>query len=154
MTSRRLSLELPTAADTVALGARLAAACRVGDVLALNGPLGAGKTTLVHGLAAALGVVGPVPSPTFVIVREHLGRLPLYHIDAYRLSDADEASACGIDELLPSDGVSVVEWAERIAELLPPETLTVTLQIVGTGRRATVDGPSLERFEREVRGDG
>jgi tRNA threonylcarbamoyladenosine biosynthesis protein TsaE len=119
-------------------------------VIALLGELGAGKTTLVHGLAAALGIAGPVPSPTFVLVREYEGRVRLVHVDAYRLADADEALAIGLDEHLPGDGVTAVEWAERVAELLPEEALTVALEVDGLQRRATLSGPEMARWLAEA----
>jgi tRNA threonylcarbamoyladenosine biosynthesis protein TsaE len=139
-------MNLPDEAATLALGRRLGAAARPGDVLALVGELGAGKTTLVHGLAEALGVTGPVPSPTFVLVREHEGRLRLVHVDAYRLADSNEALAIGLDEHLPGEGLTAVEWAERVADLLPPDALWVRLETAGEGRRATLAGPDLERW--------
>jgi tRNA threonylcarbamoyladenosine biosynthesis protein TsaE len=145
-----VTLDLADEAATLALGARLGRAARAGDVLALRGELGAGKTTLVHGLAAALGVDGPVPSPTFVLVREYRGRLPLVHVDAYRLDGEDDALAIGLDEHLPGDGVTAVEWAERIAELLPEDALTVLLEPHGDGRRATLSGPRLARWLGET----
>ncbi len=147
--SRQVSLYLADEAATLALGHRLGAALGAGDVVALVGELGAGKTTLVHGLAAALGVAGPVPSPTFVLMREHVGRERLVHVDAYRLGGEDDAWAIGLDEQLPGDGVTVVEWADRIDGLLPVETLWVYLQNEGSGRQAVVRGP--ERLVKVVR---
>ncbi|MCC7495252.1 MAG: tRNA (adenosine(37)-N6)-threonylcarbamoyltransferase complex ATPase subunit type 1 TsaE [Fimbriimonadaceae bacterium] len=144
--SETRTLHLPDEAATVALGRQLGRVAAAGDVIALLGPLGAGKTTLMHGLAAALGVVGPVPSPTFVLLRQYQGRLALAHADAYRLGDAQEAWSIGLDELLPGDGVTVVEWADRIASLLPAETLTVTLTPRPVGRTAELAAPSLARW--------
>lgn len=128
-------------AATRQLGQRLGAWLDGPLVIGLSGPLGAGKTTFVHGLAAALGITGPVPSPTFVLVREYEGRWPLAHVDAYRLETAEDAYAIGLDELLGGPGVTVVEWAERVAELMPAETVWVTLAIDGDGRAVTIDGP-------------
>jgi tRNA threonylcarbamoyladenosine biosynthesis protein TsaE len=132
---------LPDEAATRALGQRLGERLDGPLAIALSGPLGAGKTTFVHGLAAALGITGPVPSPTFVLCREYDGRLPLAHVDAYRLAAAEDAYAIGLDELLGGAGVTVVEWAERVAELMPPETLWITLAIDGDGRQARFEGP-------------
>ncbi len=146
MTVATTSVELPDEAATLELGRRLGAAARAGDVLALHGTLGAGKTTLVHGLAAALGIVGPVPSPTFVLIREYTGRLPLAHVDAYRLGGSDEALAIGLDELLGGPGVTAVEWAEIVDDLLPAQTLHVHLSTAGAGRRAELRGPELGRW--------
>jgi len=141
-----ITLYLADEQATRDLGARLGAAACAGDVIALHGELGAGKTTLVHGLAAALAIEGPVPSPTFVLVREYEGRLRLWHVDAYRLTDSDEALAIGLDECLPGDGVTCVEWAERIADLLPPDTLEVRLANAGDGREARLGAPDLARW--------
>lgn len=147
--SSEVSRYLPDEAATLALGHQLGEALRAGDVVALVGELGAGKTTLVHGLAAALGVTGPVPSPTFVLMREHIGRERLVHVDAYRLGGEDDAWAIGLDEHLPGDGVTVIEWADRIAGLLPDETLWVHLEDAGTARRAALSGP--DRLVKVVR---
>lgn len=113
----------PSAAATIAYGHTLAATLRRGDVLALSGDLGAGKTHFVKGLAAGLGALVSVTSPTFTLIHEYLGgRLPLYHFDLYRLDDADEALKIGLDEYLDGDGACVIEWAEKFPALLPPHT--------------------------------
>jgi len=126
--------------ETMALGRRLGALLEPGDVVALDGPLGSGKTTLTKGLAEGLGVEDPrwVTSPTFVLVHEYPGRVPVYHIDAYRLSGPDDAEALGTDELFFGDGVAIVEWAERIADVLPPERLDIELSHVGDDARQLV----------------
>jgi tRNA threonylcarbamoyladenosine biosynthesis protein TsaE len=116
-----------SAAETRALAGELAAGLRAGDVLALHGELGAGKTCFIQGLAAALGVREAVSSPTYTLVHEYAGRVPLYHLDLYRLRGADEALAMGLDEWLEGDGVTVIEWAERAAEVLPARTRHVYL---------------------------
>jgi len=113
----------PSPADTIAHGHALAATLRRGDVLALSGDLGAGKTHFVKGLAAGLGAPASVTSPTFTLLHEYRGgRLPLYHFDFYRLDHADEALRIGLDEYLFGDGVCVIEWAEKFPALLPPHT--------------------------------
>lgn len=111
------------------LGARLATAIDAGDVVSLSGDLGAGKTALVQGLAAGLGVTTPVTSPTFMLQRIHHGRLPLVHIDVYRLNELDEVAALG-DEAFARDVVTVIEWGDTIAALLPGDRLDVELQHV------------------------
>ena len=105
-------LTTDSVAATVAAGERLGTAARAGDVLLLEGPLGAGKTVLARGIAAGLGAAGPVSSPTFVLVHQHRGRLPLVHADLYRLEARAEIDALGLLELA-EDGVLVVEWADR-----------------------------------------
>jgi tRNA threonylcarbamoyladenosine biosynthesis protein TsaE len=129
------TLELPDAADTEDLGARVAAGLGAGDLVVLSGPLGAGKTVFVRGLARGLGVAGPVTSPTFVIAREHRpqpgGRgVPLVHVDAYRLG-ASANVAAELDDLdLDTDlaeAVVAVEWGEGVAERLSAQHLLVRL---------------------------
>ena len=107
------SVRTRSAAETQALAARLAPHLLPGDVLWLSGDLGSGKTTFAQGLGAALGVDAPIVSPTFVLIREYAGRLPLYHIDLYRLDNPREAVALGLRDYLDGDGICAVEWAER-----------------------------------------
>lgn len=135
------------AAATRALGAKLARTLAPGQVIALRGDLGAGKTTFVQGLAAGLGYVGPVTSPTFILVNEYPlpARRRLIHIDAYRLGDlADaalaEAATFGLEELFDdSDAIIAVEWSERVAAALPPNYLLVEIQVeAGDSRRIRI----------------
>ncbi|HMP90527.1 MAG TPA: tRNA (adenosine(37)-N6)-threonylcarbamoyltransferase complex ATPase subunit type 1 TsaE [Kiritimatiellia bacterium] len=98
-----------------------------GAVIALHGELGAGKTCFVKGLAKGLNVQGPVHSPTFTLVNEYRGAIPLYHLDLYRLHGEEEAWDIGIENYLESDGITAIEWAERISHLLPDNTLHVCL---------------------------
>ena len=110
-------------AETIALARTLATTLRRGDVLALSGDLGTGKTHFVKGLAAGLSTAASVTSPTFTLLHEYPGgRLPLYHFDFYRLEAEDEALKIGLDEYLHGDGVCVIEWAEKFPALLPPHT--------------------------------
>lgn len=108
-----------------------------GEIFALRGVLGAGKTQLAKGLARGLGFAGDVTSPTFTIVHEYRGgRLPIYHIDLYRIQSEKEAVDIGLEEYLPSaDGVTLIEWPERIASLLPPETQFWELEVVSLTER-------------------
>ena len=119
------------AASTRALAAALAAVARAGDLIALYGDLGAGKTQFAKGFGAGLGVRATINSPSFVLMAEYAGRLPLFHIDLYRLSGASEALAGGLVDDRQAEGVTVVEWAERLAEALPDGRLDV--RIDGTG---------------------
>ncbi|MBY5164468.1 tRNA (adenosine(37)-N6)-threonylcarbamoyltransferase complex ATPase subunit type 1 TsaE, partial [Salsipaludibacter albus] len=109
------------------LGRALAPLLETGDVLALTGELGAGKTCLVQGLAAGLGVDGPVTSPTFMLQRTYRGRLPLVHLDVYRLEHVQDVLDLG-DEALADDVVTVVEWGDTIAQLLPIDRLDLELR--------------------------
>ena len=116
------------AAATRALGGRLAAASRAGDVVCLLGELGAGKTQLAKGLAAGLGVTDVVASPTFVLMAEYEGRLPLFHLDLYRLDDAADALAGGLLDDRQAGGVVLIEWAERLGAATPAARLDVRIE--------------------------
>ncbi len=114
--------------ETQGLAAELAAGLSAGGVVALYGDLGVGKTCFVQGLAAALGIMGPVISPTYMLIGEYEGRLPLNHIDLYRLSGPQEALGIGLEEVLEGDGITVIEWAERAGGLLPPDVLHILIK--------------------------
>ena len=119
----------PSSADeTHELGRRLGEAAVPGTVLALVGPLGAGKTHLTKGVAEGLGVTGVVNSPTFIIMNEHAGRMRLYHIDAYRLDEGSDPIAAGLLDERQATGVTVIEWADRIAGWLPAERLELEME--------------------------
>lgn len=129
--------DAPDEQATASLGRALAAGMQAGDVLALNGPLGAGKTRLVRAIAERLGCVDQlVNSPTFVLIHEYDGAVPVYHVDAYRLRDADEFLEIGGDEVLNGDRACLIEWGDRIASVLPPDHLRIDIEVVAeTGRR-------------------
>jgi tRNA threonylcarbamoyladenosine biosynthesis protein TsaE len=135
-------------AQTLAIARALGDALRPGDVVALTGDLGAGKTLFCKGAGEALGVPPDrIVSPTFTIVTEHKGRVPLLHIDAYRLETPQAAEEIGMRDLLSGDGVCLVEWAEKIAELLPTDCIQVTFFILGDDRREiAVAAPDHPRF--------
>ena len=126
-----MRIESFSAEETAAAGARLADSLAPGDVVALTGDLGAGKTCFTQGLARGLGVAGRVVSPTFVLVNEYRGRLPVHHVDAYRTDSMTELLDLGLDELFAGDGVTVVEWADKLLPLLPPDTIHVHIDGVG-----------------------
>ena len=135
------SQRVVSAAAMQALGERLGAQLRVGDGIALVGPLGAGKTTFVQGLARGMGVAADrhVASPTFALVNEHSGRTPLVHADFYRITDPRELGELGLDEAYDRAAV-VVEWADRFPDAAPSDHLTITLGIDADGaRRLTAD---------------
>ncbi len=115
--------------ETREIGRELAAKLQAGDVITLSGDLGAGKTVFTKGLAEGLGVQELVTSPTFTILQEYYdGRLPLYHFDAYRIEDPEEMTEIGFQDFLESGGVCVIEWAERIEELLPARRIDITIE--------------------------
>jgi len=122
--------------ETVRVGEELAGELREGDVVALVGELGTGKTTLVKGIAQGLFVREAVISPSFILARTYQGRVPLHHLDAYRVTDPEELQEVGLTELLPpEEGITVVEWADRVAELIPPGSLWIHLEHLDEGRR-------------------
>jgi tRNA threonylcarbamoyladenosine biosynthesis protein TsaE len=137
-----LRLPLPDLAATAALGARLASGLEPGDLVALAGDLGAGKTTLARGILTELGITGPMPSPTFTLVQTYEApRLIVRHYDLYRLEDPRELLELGLDEAL-EEGAVLVEWPERAGGLLP-EALTVSLTMPdAVTRHAELSGPA------------
>ena len=124
-----MELQTTSATQTRAVGAAIASVLDAGDVVVLTGDLGTGKTVVAQGVAAALGVEEPVVSPTFTLVREYAGRLPVRHLDVYRLDHVQEAIDLGLEELL-DDGVVLVEWGEGVREVLPADRLEVTLALL------------------------
>ena len=141
------TIPLNSEAETERLGAALAKVLPPGTVVGLLGTLGAGKTRLVRAVATALGVPQrEVTSPTFVLVNEYTqGRVPVYHFDAYRLADEDEFVQLGPEEYFEAEGLTFVEWADRVADCLPAERLEITMKVIGeTAREATIIGTSEE----------
>ncbi|MHB0912009.1 MAG: tRNA (adenosine(37)-N6)-threonylcarbamoyltransferase complex ATPase subunit type 1 TsaE [Armatimonadota bacterium] len=147
-----MRVETRSAAETEALGERIGRALGPGAVVVLFGGLGAGKTTLTKGIARGLGVDDLVHSPTFTLIHEHAGRLPVYHFDLYRLDSAGELDDLGYEEYIYGEGVSVIEWPEKILPLLPPDRLEV--RISGDDPRSfeiTATGPeSFAALEKAV----
>jgi tRNA threonylcarbamoyladenosine biosynthesis protein TsaE len=138
--SASTSLATTSPEETDAAGQRLGATLEAGDVVALSGELGAGKTVFVQGLVRALGVTTGATSPTFVLVNEYRGRLPVHHVDAYRTASLAELLDLGLEEMMDGDGVTVIEWAERLEPLLPARAVRVRIAGVGDESRAiTID---------------
>ena len=134
------SLTTGSAEETRRVGRLLGESCRGGEVLLLEGDLGAGKTTLTQGVAAGLGITTSVISPTFILLREYEGRLPLYHFDFYRLEGTGRAVDLEFGEYLGAGGVCVIEWPAFAPEMAPPEYLRVELHISGeTSRILTLE---------------
>ena len=134
--------------QTIELGAGLGRRLRRGDVVALHGPLGAGKTTLVKGIARSLLVEEQVTSPSFTLIAEYEGMreaaaLTLYHVDLYRISHPGEIEDLGIEEILNGEGICVIEWAEKAAEFLPPNAIHVRIKLQeGDSRTMEIEGLS------------
>ncbi len=141
--------------DTLAIGRRLGAEAQPNDVIALTGPLGAGKTYLAKGIAAGLQVndTRVVNSPTFVLVNEYTGRLHMYHVDAYRLAGSAELAALGFEDMCGAGGLVVVEWADKIQDLLPADSLSIELTLAGENSRQlrlTPGGPHSRNLLTEL----
>ena len=132
-----LELKTQGADKTLKLGQVLGRMLKEGTVIALMGDLGVGKTVLAKGIAKGLGIQdeGEVTSPSFVLVNEYFGRIPIYHIDLYRLEDPEETEGLGWEEFLCGPGVVVVEWAEKISSKLPDERMDIQIQWVGEEER-------------------
>ena len=126
--------------ETEQLGERLGRGLKGGEIVALSGDLGAGKTAFVRGLARGLDVTDSVKSPTFTIVDEHEGRVPLFHFDMYRLGGFDELFDIGWDDYAARGGVCAVEWSENVPEIIDQETITVDIRNMGGDRRCITIG--------------
>lgn len=140
-----------SAAETVELGHALSSQLKAGDVVAFYGDLGAGKTTMIKGVAAGLGVAEVVKSPSFVMITEYRGRVPVYHIDLYRLGASDdgpkepvmsskECEALGFEDYLSGDGICLIEWAERAELILPQDATRIRMSVEGSARRIDING--------------
>lgn len=128
--------------ETQAIGERLGVRLTAGAVVACTGELGAGKTCFLQGLARGLGVASGVTSPTFVLVNQYRGRLPVYHLDAYRTDSLTELVELGLEEMLDGDGVTVIEWADKLLPLLPARTIHVRIEGLGDEpRRIAIEEP-------------
>jgi tRNA threonylcarbamoyladenosine biosynthesis protein TsaE len=135
-----LLIKTSSADETFALGERLALLLSKGSVIALKGPLGAGKTCLTKGIANGLGITEEVTSPTYTIVSEYQAvisgeKIPVYHIDAYRLRGNDDFTAIGGEELIFGEGISIVEWSELIYGSIPAEAIRVDFELIGENER-------------------
>ena len=126
-------IDVHSLAETESFGRRLAAQLFPGAVVALIGPLGAGKTNLVRAIAMGLDIANPaiVNSPTFVLIQEYDARLPIYHFDAYRLQKESDFADLGVHEYYQSDGVCLIEWADKVSACMPEERLEIRITITG-----------------------
>ena len=122
--------------ETEELGRKFGSSLRRGDLVSLVGSLGAGKTVFAKGIARALGISEAIVSPTFTLVQEYEGREKLYHLDLYRLSGEDEFESMGGEDFLYPDGITLIEWAEKIGDMMPPDAYKVTISILEDGSRS------------------
>ncbi|MFX4262105.1 tRNA (adenosine(37)-N6)-threonylcarbamoyltransferase complex ATPase subunit type 1 TsaE [Pelotomaculum propionicicum] len=139
-------IKTSSAEETGILGEKLGLLLGAGDLICLYGGLGAGKTCFAQGVARGLGIEGAVTSPTFTLINEHYGRLPLFHMDVYRLDSAAEMDDLGYEEFFYGGGVTLVEWAEKIGELLPEERLDISID-------RTPEGEDLRQVTLSPRGE-
>lgn len=139
-------------AETRRLGERIGRLLLSGDAVALIGELGSGKTVLTKGIAKGLGIKGdPVRSPSFVLIREYSGKIPLFHFDLYRLKKPEELNTIGYEEYFSGKGVVVIEWAERAKNFLPEEYLKVELSIVRENERKIFLKPKGEGLKKRLK---
>jgi tRNA threonylcarbamoyladenosine biosynthesis protein TsaE len=124
-----------TREQTISIGKRVGSKLIAGMVVALQGPLGAGKTTLVKGIALSLGIIEQITSPTFIIISEYSGKYKLYHVDLYRLQCEQEAYDLGLEEIIYGQGITLIEWPEKIQGLLPKDAIKVMIEINNNGER-------------------
>lgn len=115
--------------ETIEIGKKIGKMCKSGTVISLRGSLGAGKTVIAKGIAKALNIDEAIVSPTFTIIQEYKGTLPLYHMDLYRISGCDEFEMLGGEEMLYGNGVTLIEWSEKIEEMLPEDTIFIDIAI-------------------------
>lgn len=142
-----LEIKTNSPEETVRLGEKIGSLLQSGDVIALTGELGAGKTTFIKGLAKGIGVPDFVGSPSFVIINEYPGRIPFCHMDLYRLEDRADIEDLGITEYFSGRGIVAVEWAEKLGEILPDVNITITMEPFGeNGRRIIIDEKGIDRL--------
>lgn len=124
-----------SAEETIALGEKIGAKLVKGDVIALQGTLAAGKTTITKGIAKALDIKDTITSPTFCLISEYYGKMPLYHMDVYRLEGGEDFVNLGTDDMIYGDGVSIIEWSEKIMDELPKRTIILKITPQDDGSR-------------------
>ncbi len=121
--------------ETIDLGRKIGRLLKKGDILAMQGTLAAGKTTITKGIAESLGVTDTITSPTFCLISEYEGKMPLYHMDVYRLEGTDDFENLGTDDMLYGEGISIIEWSEKIMDALPKKTIILKLEPQDDGSR-------------------
>jgi len=121
--------------ETIALGEKIGSKLVKGDVIAMQGTLAAGKTTITKGIAKALGIDETITSPTFCLISEYYGKMPLYHMDVYRLEGGEDFVNLGTDDMIYGDGVSIIEWSEKIMNELPKRTIILKITPQDDGSR-------------------
>ena len=142
-------IQTKSASETIRVGKAIGSRLRSGDVVALAGELGAGKTQLIKGLAAGVGIGNPtyISSPSFTLINEYPGKIPFYHIDLFRLEREKEAEELGLEDYFQGGGVTAIEWADRIPSLLPKEMLFIHIAYAGKNTRFIEIIGKEKRFE-------
>ena len=135
MSSINLSFKSNSADETIELGKKIGSMLKPGDIIAMEGTLAAGKTTITKGIARALGITETITSPTFCLISEYYGTMPLYHMDVYRLDGREDFVNLGTDDMLYGDGVCIIEWSEKIMDELPSSTIILRLTPQDDGSR-------------------
>lgn len=130
-----ITLKTNTAEETIEFGRKIGRLLTKGDVIAMQGTLAAGKTTITKGIAESLGVTDTITSPTFCLISEYSGKMPLYHMDVYRLDGGEDFINLGTDDMIYGDGVSIIEWSEKIMDELPKKTIILKLEPQEDGSR-------------------
>ncbi len=130
-----LTFRTNSAEETIELGKKIGKLLKKGDIIAMQGTLAAGKTTITKGIAQALGITDTITSPTFCLISEYYGTMPLYHFDVYRLEGTEDFINLGADDMLYGDGVSIIEWSEKIMDELPNRTIVLRLTPQEDGSR-------------------
>ncbi len=130
-----LTFHTKTEQETIALGEKIGRLLKKGDIIAMQGTLAAGKTTITKGIARALEITDTITSPTFCLISEYYGRMPLYHFDVYRLEGTEDFINLGADDMLYGDGVSIIEWSEKIMDELPSSTIILKITPQEDGSR-------------------
>lgn len=139
-----------SASETIAVGKKLGFYLQKGDVVAMYGSLGAGKTTITKGIALALGITEEVTSPTFCLISEYSGTLPLYHIDVYRLQSADDFIDLGADDMIYGNGVCIIEWSEKIESEIPSSAIRLFIETNDDfSRTIKIENWKYENFEEK-----
>ncbi len=150
MENRNENFKTENPEETQALGEKIGKTLERGDVIALIGDLGTGKTCLTQGIARGVGIASDevVNSPSYILINEYKGRIPIYHIDLYRLEDSAEIAELGLSEYMEGDGICVIEWAERMADALPDTAIKIRITLIEVSNNEIL-APTLQSFEDE-----
>lgn len=145
---KTLEFHTKSAEETIELGKKLGAMLKGGEIIAMQGTLAAGKTTITKGIATALGVKDTITSPTFCLISEYEGRIPLYHMDVYRIDSGEDFINLGVEDIIYGKGVSIIEWSEKVMEELPRETIILKLEPIEstTERNITITNWPYDEF--------